>query len=313
MSVPEKYTHISFVPPKSVANAAERGLEYRQKAGGKGGLSTSEAKAEGIGSGVQRAVNLKNRDELSPATVRRMKAFFDRHQKNKSVSAGKEPWEDRGYVAWLLWGGDPGYTWAKKVVLQMEAADKRSKSARNVVLAYLDVRAKEFDPDQLQKGIKVEEEHKDVYDKAREWLAEEGKKMPISEEHFYEMIAKAHLRELPDYYDRLEKMEEGRHKDAMEFTGIEPLLHPGKKLNDREIARALRLSISAEQDAIHLYELMADCIEDADIKKMVQDIANEEKVHVGEFLRLLHYIDKEDKSFLEEGKKEVQEEIKKKS
>jgi len=123
----KKYSHINFKPTKSIAAAAERGLEYRKKAGGKGGLSGKQAKKHGIGSGVQRAVNLKNRDTMSPGTVRRMKSFFDRHQKNKAIGKGKKPYEDRGYVAWLLWGGDPGYSWARKIVRQMDAADEKSK------------------------------------------------------------------------------------------------------------------------------------------------------------------------------------------
>lgn len=128
MSKPNRYKHIDFRPPKSVSEAAEKGLEYRRKAGGKGGLSVSEANKEGIGSGVQRAVNLKNRDELSPSTVKRMKAFFDRHEKNKAISPEfkDSPWRDRGYVAWLIWGGDPGYAWAKKIVSQMDKADQES-------------------------------------------------------------------------------------------------------------------------------------------------------------------------------------------
>lgn len=122
----KRYNHIDFVPPKSVAKAAEKGLEYRKRSGGKGGLDVSQAKKEGIGSGVQRAVNLKNRDKMSPSTVKRMKAFFDRHEKNKSINPEykEEPWKDRGYVAHLLWGGDPGRVWAEKIVEQMEEADK---------------------------------------------------------------------------------------------------------------------------------------------------------------------------------------------
>ncbi len=120
-----KYDHIDFKPPQAVANAAKKGLEYRKKGGG-GGLSNDQASAQGVGSGVQRAVNLKNRDNLSPDTVRRMHAFFSRHEKNKAIAPEhkSEPWKDRGYVAWLIWGGDPGQTWAKKLVDQMDAADK---------------------------------------------------------------------------------------------------------------------------------------------------------------------------------------------
>jgi len=117
----------NLVPPASVAAAAAKGLGYRRRAKGRGGLSAQQAGAEGVGSGVQRAVNLKNRSKLSPSTVRRMKAFFDRHRKNKAIDPKHrdEPWKDRGYVAWLLWGGDPGYAWATKAVEQME----RSKEA----------------------------------------------------------------------------------------------------------------------------------------------------------------------------------------
>lgn len=98
-----KYDHIDFKPPKSVADAAARGLELRKKNKGKGGLSTQQAKKEGVGSGVARAVSLKNRNNLSPSTVRRMKAFFSRHEKNKSPDKGKPLSEDKGYIAWCLW------------------------------------------------------------------------------------------------------------------------------------------------------------------------------------------------------------------
>lgn len=133
----QRYKHINFTPPESVAAAAEKGLEYRKRSGGKGGLDVSEAKKEGIGSGVQRAVNLKNRDTMSPSTVKRMKAFFDRHEKNKAINPEykDEPWRDRGYVAHLLWGGDPGRAWAEKIVKQMNDADE--SKALKVAFNYL--------------------------------------------------------------------------------------------------------------------------------------------------------------------------------
>ena len=129
--VPEKYKHIDFKPPQSVADTAEKGLEYRAKASpsNKGGLTPAEASKQGIGSGVQRAVNLKNRDNTSPEVVKQMAAFFARHEKNKGVSPEHkgEPWNDKGNVAWLIWGGDPGRAWAEKVKGQMEAADEKAK------------------------------------------------------------------------------------------------------------------------------------------------------------------------------------------
>lgn len=122
-----KYSHINFKPPSSVSSAAVRGLMLRreQSKSQKAGLDAQQAAAQGIGSGVQRAANLKNRSEMDPSTVKRMKAYFDRHASNYQLDAGKSPKEDKGYVAGLLWGGDAGRSWANKVVRQMEAADKR--------------------------------------------------------------------------------------------------------------------------------------------------------------------------------------------
>ena len=124
-----KYGRINFKPPESVAAAAVRGLMLRrqQSKSKKAGLDAKQAAAQGIGSGVQRAANLKNRSEMSPSTVKRMKAYFDRHASNYQLDPGKSPKEDKGYVAGLLWGGDAGRGWANKVVRQMEAADKRGK------------------------------------------------------------------------------------------------------------------------------------------------------------------------------------------
>jgi hypothetical protein len=112
----------SFTPPPAVAAAAARGLALRQSASpsNKGGLTVSQAHQQGIGSGVQRAVDLKNRRALSAQTVRRMHAFFSRHEKNKAVDPGKTPAQDKGHQAWLLWGGDPGKSWAGRIVAQMK-------------------------------------------------------------------------------------------------------------------------------------------------------------------------------------------------
>ena len=126
----KRYSHIDFKPPQSVADAAKLGLEYRKKASpsNRGGLTAEEAGKEGIGSGVQRAANLKNRHTMSPKTVRMMSRFFSRHEKNKAINPKFRgtPWNDKGYVAWLLWGGDPGRSWANKIIRQMEAADKKA-------------------------------------------------------------------------------------------------------------------------------------------------------------------------------------------
>jgi len=73
---------------------------------------------------------------------------------------------------------------------------------------------------------------------------------------------------------------------------------------DKEI---LRVGILAELDAINLYEQMAAMAEDENIKKILLDIAKEEKTHMGEFQALLLKLDGEQKEELEKGKKEVDE------
>ena len=108
----------SFSPPAAVRAAARRGLELRKKHG-KGGLTTQEAGKQGIGSGVARASNLASGSKISFATIKRMAAFFSRHEKNKG---GGE--DDAGYIAWLLWGGDAGKAWASRIIKMVESRKK---------------------------------------------------------------------------------------------------------------------------------------------------------------------------------------------
>lgn len=108
-----------YTPPEDVRSNARRGLELRRKYG-RGGLTNSEASDQGIGSGVQRASNLANGKALSLDTIRRMHAFFERHEKNKDTP----PDEGNGKIAWLLWGGDAGRRWADGI-LRREGILKR--------------------------------------------------------------------------------------------------------------------------------------------------------------------------------------------
>jgi hypothetical protein len=61
---------------------------------------------------------------------------------------------------------------------------------------------------ELEMGIKIESEHGDIYDHLDSYLESFNVPMPWSKEEFYKKIAEAHLREMPDYYTRLNKMEE---------------------------------------------------------------------------------------------------------
>jgi hypothetical protein len=107
-----------YKPPASVARAAERGLELRREHK-RGGLSAKQAHEHGIGSGVQRAVNLKNRDSLSLETVKRMRNFFNRHRTYKERGYHRDR-TSASYISWLLWGGDAGDKWAQRIVKESE-------------------------------------------------------------------------------------------------------------------------------------------------------------------------------------------------
>jgi rubrerythrin len=69
----------------------------------------------------------------------------------------------------------------------------------------------------------------------------------------------------------------------------------------------IRVGMIAELDAVSLYEQLAAMTDNETIKKVLLDIAKEEKTHMGEFQTLLLKIDREQAKELEEGKKEVEE------
>ena len=87
------------------------------------------------------------------------------------------------------------------------------------------------------------------------------------------------------------------------FSGVTP----ERKMTLRELTRAARLSLSAEEEAVHLYEAIADSTDNELAKAVFQDIANEERVHAGEFQRLINILLPDEELFLAEGADEVNE------
>ncbi|MBN2538402.1 Rubrerythrin, partial [candidate division WOR-3 bacterium] len=82
---------------------------------------------------------------------------------------------------------------------------------------------------------------------------------------------------------------------------------PGRKLTKEELVRAIRLNIAAEEEAIHLYMAHADATDNELARKVLIDVADEERVHVGEFQRLLQIITGDEDKWLEDGRREVDE------
>lgn len=94
--------------PQSATNNAKKAIEWRDEHG------RDEVKG-GTAVGWQRAASLAKREKISKSTIARM-ASFKRHEKNSKVDEKfkSTPWKDKGYVAWLLWGGTSGVNWAIK-------------------------------------------------------------------------------------------------------------------------------------------------------------------------------------------------------
>jgi hypothetical protein len=121
---PEASKAASFVPPQEVRSNAKRGLELRAKYN-RGGPEV----------GVARARDLSNGSGLSFDTIKRMNSFFARHEVDKQGEGwGKD---SAGYIAWLLWGGDAGWAWAKKIIREQENKEKSSMS--NLTTAFFGI------------------------------------------------------------------------------------------------------------------------------------------------------------------------------
>jgi len=84
-----------------------------------------------------------------------------------------------------------------------------------------------------------------------------------------------------------------------------------RKLTDEELIRAIRFMVSAEYEAVQLYMQLAESTDNELAQEVLRDIADEERVHAGEFLRLLHELAPDEQSFYGEGAEEVEEMIEK--
>jgi len=82
-----------------------------------------------------------------------------------------------------------------------------------------------------------------------------------------------------------------------------------RKLTKEELIRAIRFMIAAEYEAVQLYMQLAESTDDELAIQVLKDIADEERVHAGEFLRLLKELAPDEEKFYEEGAKEVEDEI----
>ena len=109
---------INTKPTQEMANEAEQALEWRAEFG-RGGTEV----------GVARARDLKNRVNLSIDTIKRMFSYFSRHEVDKEAEGfrpGEDGYPSAGRIAWGLWGGDPGFSWTKRKIKEIEEEENRN-------------------------------------------------------------------------------------------------------------------------------------------------------------------------------------------
>jgi len=94
-----------------------------------------------------------------------------------------------------------------------------------------------------------------------------------------------------------------------EFSNAFSGLANYRKVTQSELVRAIRYMIAAEYEAVQLYEQLAESTDHELAKKVLLDIAREEVVHAGEFLRLLKELQTDEQANYDEGTEEVEEMI----
>jgi HK97 family phage prohead protease len=110
---------VNLKPTEAMAVEAERGLAWRR-----------EYNRGGTAVGVARARDISNRTELSPETIGRMVSYFARHEVDKQAQGfrpGEDGYPSAGRIAWALWGGDAGKSWAEAKARQLENEGKAIK------------------------------------------------------------------------------------------------------------------------------------------------------------------------------------------
>ena len=119
---------IDLTPTEAMAEEAQKGLDWRKEFG-RGGTEV----------GVARARQLVNRQEVSAETVRRMHSYFSRHEVDKEgegFSPGEDGYPSAGRIAWALWGGDVGQSWARNKDRQLDKIDEDKREYEQYVRPY---------------------------------------------------------------------------------------------------------------------------------------------------------------------------------
>jgi hypothetical protein len=97
-----------YSPPAGARSAARRAIKFKE-----------DGKATGAGTAVgwTRAGQLARGETISLSTVKRMFSYFSRHEVDKKGKDwGNTANPSNGYIMWLAWGGDAGFSWSRSIV-----------------------------------------------------------------------------------------------------------------------------------------------------------------------------------------------------
>lgn len=241
--------------PAAAKKNAQQAIDWKEKYG------RDEVDA-GTAVGWQRAHQLAKGEKISADTVKRM-ASFNRHRKNSSIAPEHkdEPWKDRGYVSWLIWGGDEGVDWAMKKSKEIDDMKSESRQLKHIKL--------------FEQFISVNESvSKYDYDK---WVKANGKiKYPKWIEKTRKEIIKAGM---------MDKVYDGEHHNMSIWTNSlgDKLfkIYADKKLRDREFGKEGSQFLNDKWNDIRGYTAIfwEGAMIALGLSKMVEDmIANDEPV-----------------------------------
>ena len=154
---------LNLTPSDGMISEAKRGLEWRK-----------EFNRGGTGVGVARARDIANKTRLSPNTVLRMYSFFSRHEVDKQgqgFDRGDKGYPSAGRIAWALWGGDAGFSWAKtkrnQIMREREKSDEELEYFEEACIESKDIELKAMSAS-VKKGLqeKVNKHNEKHGDKA---------------------------------------------------------------------------------------------------------------------------------------------------
>ena len=151
-----------YKPTAGMKAAARKAIKFKE-----------DGKAKGAGTmvGWTRARQLVNGETLSLSTVKRMYSFFSRHEVDKKGKDwGSQSNPSNGYIMWLAWGGDAGFSWSRKIV-NKEKNMKKSLEAQEIVEEIKDMLVDAINP--ADTVIEIEDDKDVVVEKSNSLTDEE--------------------------------------------------------------------------------------------------------------------------------------------